>query len=221
MIDIYLITNKINGKQYVGKTQQGYMKRFVQHCNAYNHGARNYISCAIHKWGSNNFDIKLLAQVEDDSWEFWESYYIQQYKTLYSEGGYNITTGGDCNPMNFEIVQQKHLEKCRSEYFRNLQSELSKGKTHSEETKELCRQNTLKNLDVCLKGFRSYNNSKKIKVGIVNEEGYILKKFESLSEACQYCNISSKEAGKIKRFADKFNKNGKRARFCGYYWTII
>ena len=55
MIDIYLITNKINGKQYVGKTQKGYKVRFKQHCNAYNHGYRNYISCAIHKYGADNF----------------------------------------------------------------------------------------------------------------------------------------------------------------------
>ena len=30
--DIYLITNLINGKQYVGQTTKGYLKRWRDHC---------------------------------------------------------------------------------------------------------------------------------------------------------------------------------------------
>lgn len=140
MIDIYLITNKINGKVYVGKTQIGYKKRFGQHCRAYNYGNRTYISCAIHKYGKENFELKLLAQVEDDSWEFWEKFYIQKYKSLYTQNGYNITEGGDSNPMDSEESIQKHNKICKSEYFRNLQRQIQLGRHHSEETKELCRK---------------------------------------------------------------------------------
>ena len=32
-VDIYLITDLINNKQYVGQTNKGYKYRFKQHCN--------------------------------------------------------------------------------------------------------------------------------------------------------------------------------------------
>ena len=167
MIDIYLITNKVNGKKYVGKTQKGYLNRFKEHLRAYGHGERQYLHCAMNKYGAENFTVELLAQVEDDSWEFWEKYYISQLHTHYSEGGYNVTRGGDSNPMNDPEVIAKHDRICKSEYFRNLQRELQTGRKHSEETKELCRRNTLSNLDVCIRGFREYNESRKVRIGMI------------------------------------------------------
>lgn len=220
MIDIYLITNQINGKQYVGKTQKGYKYRFHQHCLAYEHGVRNYISCAIHKYGKDNFHVELIKQVEDDTWEYWENYYIRQYHTHYTEGGYNITWGGDSNPMDVPAVRLKHDLKCKSESFRELQHELSIGKKHTEETKKLCQQNTLNNLEVCTRGFRKYNDSKKVAVGMLQDDK-IVKIFESASAACAYFDKPTKEAGHLLFVCDKFNKNGKRARFFGYSWTRV
>lgn len=221
MIDIYLITNILNGKQYVGKTQKGYLYRFNQHCLAYDHGCRNYISCAIHKYGRDNFKVELITQVNDDTWEYWENYYIKEYKTHYSQGGYNITWGGDSNPMDIPRVKQKHLEKCQSQEFREKQRQLSIGKLHSDKTKELCRQQTLKNLDVCVSGFRAYNESRKIRVGMI-ENDVIVKTFDSLSDACRYLGCTDKSyTNGIKRYADKINKNGKRAKFLGYSWTLL
>lgn len=226
MIDIYVITNTINNKQYVGKTQKTYLQRFKEHVKGYDQGDRQYLHCAMHKYGSENFSVELLAQVEDDSWEFWEQYYIAQLHTHYSEGGYNLTRGGDDNPMNNPAAVAKHNKICKSEYFRNLQRELSRGKKHSEETKELCRRNTLANLDVCMKGCRQYNDSRKVRVGMLDDEDNIIKVFDSLSDACRYvCNHSDHkfnvgDTSQIKYYADKFNKNGKRSKFLGYSWTL-
>lgn len=225
MVEIYLITNRINGKQYVGKTQKGYLNRFDQHARAYDHGERHYLACAIHKYGIENFTVEVVAQVEDDSWDFWEKYYIEQLHTHYTEGGYNITRGGDSNPMDDPAIVAKHAKICKSEYFRNLQRELSTGKKHSEETKELCRQNTLANLEVCIKGLKEYNNRRKIRVGMI-EDDTIVKVFESLSDAAHYaCEATNHRfnvghTSQIKEFADKFNKNGQRAKFLGYSWTL-
>lgn len=226
MIDIYLITNRVNNKQYVGKTQKGYLNRFKEHINAYSHGERQYLHCAMNKYGAENFKVELLAQVEDDSWEFWEKYYIQQLHTHYTEGGYNVTRGGDSNPMDDPAVVAKHDKICKSEYFRNLQRELQKGRKHSEETKELCRRNTLANLDVCMKGCREYNEKRKIQIGMIVDDK-LVKVFDCLQDAARYISDNNPKykyntgnCSQIKYYADKFNKNGKRAKFLGCSWTL-
>lgn len=222
MTDIYLITNLINGKQYVGQTKHGFHKRFQRHCLAFNNGLRNHISCAIHKYGKENFKVELLKQVEDTKWKYWETYYIKLYKTHYTQGGYNLTWGGENNPMDNELVRQKHFDRCHSEDFIEKQRKKSTNRHHTEKTKELCRQNTLANLDICVAGFRRYNESQKIKVGMLDDLGNVIKKFDSLSDACKYLGITDKSCtAHIKRYADKINKNGKRAKFLGYSWTLL
>ena len=146
MVDIYLITNNINGKRYVGKTQRGYLLRFQEHCNAKKNGFNTYIGNAIDKYGKENFSIELLRTVDDDSWEYWEKQYIQEYKTLYSQGGYNLTPGGDANPMDIPEIREKHLNSCRTAEHREKISRAVKGREVSVETRNKIRENNLKNL---------------------------------------------------------------------------
>ena len=129
--------------------------------------------------------------------------------------------------MNDPNVLAKHDRICKSEYFRNLQRAISTGRKHSEETKELCRRNTLANLDVCLAGFRAYNESRKVPIGIVDDEGNIIKVFECQTDAVRWIcannpkyKFNSGNVTQIKQYADKFNKNGKRAKFLGCSWTL-
>jgi len=84
---IYLITNKLNGKIYVGKhstnnLDDGYM------------GSGKIIKQSITKYGIENFTKEYLAFCDTEENLNWlEKFYIKKYKAR--EVGYNITYGGD------------------------------------------------------------------------------------------------------------------------------
>ena len=93
---IYCITNLINGKQYIGKTQLSINERFKEHCRASRkeYGNRPLYD-AMNKYGIENFNIRQLEQVEDETkLDEREIYWIQELKT-YGSNGYNATKGGD------------------------------------------------------------------------------------------------------------------------------
>lgn len=220
MIDIYLITNNINNKKYVGKTQKGYQNRFNQHANSYKHGVRTLISHAFHKYGKDNFSVKLLLQIDDDTWEYWETYYINLYKSHHSEWGYNMSLGGTNNPMDDALVKYKHFVACHTPEFIALQRKKSLGRGHSEATKQKISQRNLANPEIYTRGILAHNISKRVKVGIVQNE-VVVKDFTSAGEACEYCGRPRKEAGNLLRYCDKYNLNGTRAKYYGYQWTTL
>lgn len=88
---IYLITNKINGKQYVGQTARDIWTRFEEHCKN-SHIQYSAISQAIEKYGYLNFELKEIEEVPIDKLDEREIYWIQYYKTY--ENGYNQNRGG-------------------------------------------------------------------------------------------------------------------------------
>lgn len=91
---IYLITNKINNKKYVGQTIQSPNVRFLYHLN---YAEKDYnisnmpISKAINKYGRENFEMTILEQCEESKLDEREIYYIELYDTF--NNGYNATKG--------------------------------------------------------------------------------------------------------------------------------
>jgi len=84
---IYLITNKVNSKIYVGKTSKSLQDRFKRHC--YNHQNQNtYLYRAMRKYGIENFTIKILEETDFPNEQ--EIYWIKTLKPQY-----NMTIGGD------------------------------------------------------------------------------------------------------------------------------
>ena len=71
MKDIYVITNLINGCQYIGQTSIGYKKRFNRHKRSYKYGVRTLIACAIYEFGKDNFSVELIKTVDDHCADFW------------------------------------------------------------------------------------------------------------------------------------------------------
>lgn len=86
---VYLITNTINNKKYVGITTRNISDRFKEHCKA-----NSYIGKAIRKYGKNNFVIQILdmAHSKEDLFDL-EVKYISNYNSY--RDGYNQTIGGD------------------------------------------------------------------------------------------------------------------------------
>jgi hypothetical protein len=93
MAYIYKITNTINGKMYIGKTEQTIEKRFQQHCqDSQRDGFSNRpLYRAMQKYGVEFFSIEEIE--ETDNPEEREIYWIEFYGTF--KNGYNATIGGD------------------------------------------------------------------------------------------------------------------------------
>lgn len=87
---IYLITDKLNGKQYVGQTARDMWTRFDEHCNEKRPGGM--LHKAIQEKGHNNFELKELERVPLSKLDEREKYWITFYDTY--ANGYNCTPGG-------------------------------------------------------------------------------------------------------------------------------
>ena len=91
---IYKITNKVNGKSYIGQTIQNVKERFYQHCATKCSQAilNMVIHKAINKYGKSNFTIEVIEEVESTNLNDRERYWIRYYDSY--NNGYNSTEGG-------------------------------------------------------------------------------------------------------------------------------
>lgn len=93
---VYLITNIVNNKKYVGFTTKNEKLRFREHVrNALKKSLKSPLYSAIRKYGEESFLINVLETHEDDNYALTvlEPKYIKIYDTYKS--GYNCTFGGE------------------------------------------------------------------------------------------------------------------------------
>ena len=88
---IYKITNKINGKVYIGQHK---VKSLFARDNYLGSGGKRYQN-AIKKYGKQNFskEIITIAMTQSEA-DVLEKYYIKKYDSTNPEKGYNILVGG-------------------------------------------------------------------------------------------------------------------------------
>lgn len=91
---IYLLTNRVNGRQYVGQTKFTAAARWAQHRHlAKRKGGCVLLNRAINKYGSDAFDVQTLLECDEDEVDDLESMFIDLYDTV-GNRGYNIQRGG-------------------------------------------------------------------------------------------------------------------------------
>lgn len=96
-IGIYMITNKINNKKYIGQSVRIEI-RWREHKNSYlKNDTNSHLYNAMKKYGIENFDFNILEECEKKELNKKEKYWIDYYQTMDRSKGYNATSGGDSN----------------------------------------------------------------------------------------------------------------------------
>ena len=113
MIGIYKITNKINGKIYIGQSND-IKRRFLEHT----YRDKLPIDIAIKKYGKENFSFEILEECPTEQLNEKETYWIKELKAL--KYGYNCTIGGDQQSQGSyngrAILTEKEVEFIRQAY---------------------------------------------------------------------------------------------------------
>lgn len=120
MAFIYCITNNINGKQYIGKTNHEITRRWHEHIRAARKSTMQHrpLYAAIQKYGVQNFTITQLEKCANEQAIEREQYWIHQLNTYHN--GYNATRGGDGKgyidrDLVIKIYQQENSQKRTAE----------------------------------------------------------------------------------------------------------
>jgi hypothetical protein len=105
---VYLTTNLVNGKQYVGDHSSDCVD------DDYIGSGRPYFKSAVHLHGKKNFERKILEFFETKELAFnAQSKYIIEYQTLYPNG-YNLSPTGGC--MKNGMHSKESIEKMRKKH---------------------------------------------------------------------------------------------------------
>ena len=90
---IYLLTNTVNGKQYIGQTIHSIEKRFRQHCRSRRKN-KAYLKKALDKYGPDAFEKSVLfVAFSLQGLNEAEESLMTEYQTL-APSGYNLRSGG-------------------------------------------------------------------------------------------------------------------------------
>jgi len=123
---IYKVTNKINGKQYIGQSICADIKnRWRQH--KAKDGIGKYLLAAYNKYGIKNFIYTIICICFDEDCNRFEEEYINKYNTL-APNGYNLQKGGK------RVYTKRENNKLSEEHKQKIRNKLT-GKKLTEEHK--------------------------------------------------------------------------------------
>lgn len=169
---IYVITNDINNKQYVGKTHNSIEKRFKQHVSDSKRKRceKRPLYDAMNKYGIEHFHIKELEHCPANEAAEREMYWIEKLDTYHY--GYNATLGGDSKHYyNYKEIANKYLE------LQNLKETAKYFDCDTDTVRVACCEY---NIDILSSAEVTRNKSKNV---LMLPEGKI---FNSTGEAAKY-----------------------------------
>lgn len=188
---IYRITNKVNGKVYIGQTINSLKQRFHRHINS---GGCKYLHNAILRYGKENFVIEEIERISQDKLDEREIYWIKYYNSTDKKFGYNIYPGGNLGNLgNYKLSPQQISEIVAMEERKVPHTEIAEqfGINRKTVTFILKREIEYKNKRVPLTDRDDLESIKK----------FILSNNPTMAEVCSKFRISR---GNLKKFTDSF-----------------
>ena len=202
---IYKITNNLNGKIYIGKTNFTIEKRWKEHCQDYQKDCLNKrpLYSAMKKYGIENFFIEEVEQLETPQQaEEREKYWIEYYGSF--KYGYNATKGGDGKHyVDYELINTLWekgygpLEIAKLTGY--CKETVSRGLKNSAVTQEMIY-------------VRKFENQQKPVCKIDKQTDEILYVYKSISEA-ESCEQTNKHIQDVCK--------GKRKTAGGFKWKYL
>lgn len=121
---IYLITNNVNNKKYIGQTWYPLERRLSQHKTQKKRGCP-LLSRAIKKYGGEAFTIESLAKFDTQAHaDFLETYFISFYCSNDPQYGYNLTSGGQGGKPSMPLETRQKISQSKQGYKQSLQTKL-------------------------------------------------------------------------------------------------
>lgn len=133
---IYLTTNKINGKKYIGMCKYSHEKNYL--------GSGKILKEAIKKHGKENFERQILQECANfNELSNAEKYWIDFYNAVQSDEFYNLTPGGfggnsDYMKEYWSKLAEEERKLCRNWFKRDVGGKNNPmfNRKHTEETKK-------------------------------------------------------------------------------------
>jgi len=178
---LYIHTNKINNKKYIGITSKKCKRRWGTGGNKYK--TSTYFYNSIQKYGWDNIEHEIiqtdLTEIEAKGLEI---EFIKKYKTNNKKFGYNLTIGGDGT--NGYKLSVEHIQLIKD---RNVGNSYALGHIVSKETRvimsncKLGKKLEIYHIEKIRKALLNGNNSKKVYQ--YDKKCKLLKVWESVGEA--------------------------------------
>lgn len=215
MAFIYVITNDVNGKRYVGKTNNSIDKRFKEHIkdSKKERCEKRPLYNAMNKYGIEHFHIKELEECSAEESAKREEYWIAKLDT-YGHNGYNATRGGDSKKYyDYKEIADKYLE---------LQNQQETAKYFScdvHTVRVACREYNIP----ILSNVQASKKTNSKKVYMKNQNGEILQVFDSMSDAGRFLRAEGITMSQIKHISHNIGRvasHSDRLSAYGYKWSF-
>lgn len=196
---VYLHTNLLNGKMYVGITSRDRVEQ--RWCNGRGYKSNPRFYSAIKKYGWNGFLHEVLFDgLSEEEAKSIEENVILLLNTQNKDYGYNLTSGGD-GTSGYHPSEQTRLKQSESRRRENLSSETRRLRSESLHKRRLSEEHKRK---------IGYGNSKPI--SMYSLDGELLQMFDSAHNAEIITGISHSHISQC--------CNGIRQTSGGYKWAF-
>lgn len=208
---IYVATNTVNGKKYVGQTIKGLELRKKQHINSsFNERQCGYnyaFHVAIRKHGKESFEWVVVDEAyTKEELDEKEIFYIAKFQSMLTQNGYNSTIGGSVP------IQTPETRKKISEKIKGKKKSEEHSKRISETRKKMFANGELKLHENSKKAFEEANEKSKIKIAVYLN-GKHVGTYASIRELERETGLSRRS---VKRVLD-----GEREHYKGYTFKKV